>query len=277
MWIWCQSVYTNCYTRTWLCEDCSKWQKWNINLYHWEDSSIRILWSVCCAPWSRCLKQVTSQVVNHEGSVIVICATSLDLGLIQPHNDLNASIPDCRRLIFCNADHPNKYQNKKIELGSSVFKVPETEVNQYVTKEVQDENKQQHCPAQTDTVLEKRKGHRTKSATMRSKKSKKCAIRCKTEHKGDQIVMLPHKPAIKMKKPGQETHKDVLQYKNYSDIFLNNRINDLDTDKLLLTVVIFLRSEENVFPANFVTPGGVWENVFTHKIWVNGWCYCHLW
>ena len=43
-----------------------------------------------------------------------------------------------------------------------------------------------------------------------------------------------------------------------------------DLDKLLLTAVSFLRSEENVFPANFVTPEGVGENVFTHKIWVNG-------
>ena len=44
----------------------------------------------------------------------------------------------------------------------------------------------------------------------------------------------------------------------------------LDLDKLSLTAVSFLRSEENVFPANFVTPEGVWVNVFTHKIWVNG-------
>ena len=44
----------------------------------------------------------------------------------------------------------------------------------------------------------------------------------------------------------------------------------LDLDKLLLTAVSFLRSEENVFPANFVTSEGLWENVFTHKIWVNG-------
>ena len=28
----------------------------------------------------------------------------------------------------------------------------------------------------------------------------------------------------------------------------------LDLDKLLLTAVSFLKSEENVFPANFVTP-----------------------
>ena len=39
----------------------------------------------------------------------------------------------------------------------------------------------------------------------------------------------------------------------------------LDLDKLLLTAVSFLRSEENVFPANFVTPEGVWENVLPIK------------
>ena len=37
--------------------------------------------------------------------------------------------------------------------------------------------------------------------------------------------------------------------------FLNNRIfNLLERDKLLLTAVSFLKSEENVFPANFDTP-----------------------
>ena len=105
---------------------------------------------------TRCLKKVTIQVVNHEGSVIVSCATSLDLGLIQPQGKLNASIPDFGRLIFSSADHPNKYQNKKTESSSSVSKVLETEVNQYVTQELQDENKQQQCPAQTDTVLQKK-------------------------------------------------------------------------------------------------------------------------
>ena len=92
-------------------------------------------------PDTRCLKEVTFQVVNHEESVIVSCVTSLDLGLIQPHTRLNASIPDCGRLIFSNADHPNKYQNKKIESHSSVFKVAEMGVNQYVPQEVQEENK----------------------------------------------------------------------------------------------------------------------------------------
>ena len=173
-------------------------------------------------PDTRCLKEVTFQVVNHEGSVIISCATSLDLGLIQPHSKLNASIPDCGRLIFSSADHPNKYQHKKIESFSSVFKVPETEVNQYVTQEVQDENKQQQCQAQIDTMLQKRKCHKVKSANMRSQKSRSCATKCQKEHKEDQIVMLPYKPATKVKKPGQETHKEVLQNKNCSNVNIVN-------------------------------------------------------
>ena len=141
-------------------------------------------------PDTRCLKDVTFQVVNHEGSVIVSCVTSLDLGLIQPHSELNASVPDCGRLIYSNSDHPNKYPNKKIESSSSVgnnvyvkevqspivSKVPETEVDQYVTQEVENENKQQQCPAQADTVLQDRKCQKVKMHICghRSPKSVNC-------------------------------------------------------------------------------------------------------
>ena len=57
-----------------------------------------------------------------------------------------------------------------------VSKVPETEVNQYVTQEVQDENKQQQCPAQTDTVLQDRKCQKVKSAYMWPQKPKSRAL-----------------------------------------------------------------------------------------------------
>ena len=52
--------------------------------------------------------------------------------------------------------------------------------------------------------------------------SRKPAIKCKKEHKEDQIVMLPHKPARKVKKPGQATHKDVFQNKNCSNVNIVN-------------------------------------------------------
>ena len=52
--------------------------------------------------------------------------------------------------------------------------------------------------------------------------SRKTAIKCKKEHKGDQIFMLLNKPATKVKKPGQSTHKDVLQNKNCSNVKIVN-------------------------------------------------------
>ena len=117
-------------------------------------------------PDTRCLKVLTFQVVNHEGSVLVSCVTSMELGLIQPHSALNASIPDCGRLIHSNADHPGKYKSKKVELVSklsndvyarevqctAVPSMPITEVIQLQNKEAQAENKLQQCPAHISTV-----------------------------------------------------------------------------------------------------------------------------
>ena len=71
-------------------------------------------------PETRCLKEVTFQVVNHEGSVIVSCATSLKLALIQLHSVFNQSVPDCGKLLFSNADHPYKCKNEKIKSSSGV-------------------------------------------------------------------------------------------------------------------------------------------------------------
>ena len=70
-------------------------------------------------PDTKCLKKITFQVVNHEGSIIVSCATSLELGLIQLHSVINKSVPDCGRLPYSDADHPNKYNYKNIESSSS--------------------------------------------------------------------------------------------------------------------------------------------------------------
>ena len=73
--------------------------------------------------------------------------------------------------------------------------MPETEVNQYVTQEVQYENKQQQCPTQTGIVLQKKKCHKVKSVIMRPQKSRSCATKWKKEQKEDQIVEPWHKPA----------------------------------------------------------------------------------
>ena len=57
---------------------------------------------------------------------------------------------------------------------------------------------------------------------MQLQKSKSYATKVKTENKEDQIVKLPYKPARKVKKPGQEIHKEVLQNKNYSNVNIMN-------------------------------------------------------
>ena len=48
----------------------------------------------------------------------------------------------------------------------AVPNVPGTEVNQCVTQDVQDEDKQQQCPAKADTVLDDRKCQKVKSVYM---------------------------------------------------------------------------------------------------------------
>ena len=57
---------------------------------------------------TKCLMEVTFQVTSHEGSVIVSCVTSLALGLILLHSDLDSTVPDSGSLISCKADHPLK-------------------------------------------------------------------------------------------------------------------------------------------------------------------------
>ena len=63
-------------------------------------------------PNTKCFKEVTFQVVNHEGCVIVSCATSIDLDLIQPHSELNSRVPKYSRLIYSCVDNPDKYRYK---------------------------------------------------------------------------------------------------------------------------------------------------------------------
>ena len=51
------------------------------------------------------LHEVTFQVISHEGSVIVSCATSLELSLIHPHTNLE-ELPEEGLLIYSKADMP---------------------------------------------------------------------------------------------------------------------------------------------------------------------------
>ena len=61
-------------------------------------------------PDTKCFQEVTFQVVSTEGSVIVSCATSICLNLIQIHSELNSSRPKCGKLIYSCADDLNKKQ-----------------------------------------------------------------------------------------------------------------------------------------------------------------------
>ena len=58
-------------------------------------------------PDTKCLRKISFQEVNHEGSVIVSCVTNLELGLIKLHSVFSDSVPECGRLLYSEAEHPN--------------------------------------------------------------------------------------------------------------------------------------------------------------------------
>ena len=68
-------------------------------------------------PDTKLLHEVTFQVTSHEGSVIVSCATSLELGLIHPHRKLD-ELPEEGSLIYSRADMPKKKKNKNCQAES---------------------------------------------------------------------------------------------------------------------------------------------------------------
>ena len=127
---------------------------------------------------------------NHERSVIICCATSLELGLIQLHSVFNQSVPDCGRLLFSGADHPNKCTNESFKSSPSVGDnasplevqskiVPDvtaTEVNQHVTHMGQDKNKLMQCQAPVPTVLQDRKCQKMKNVNMQLQEPKCCVM-----------------------------------------------------------------------------------------------------
>ena len=58
-------------------------------------------------PDSKFLQEVTFYVANNNGSVLLSCATTLALGLIQPHTRFDCLLPRAS-LITSGADHPEK-------------------------------------------------------------------------------------------------------------------------------------------------------------------------
>ena len=74
-------------------EDCTKLAPSNkVAVKTYTTKKIKIVGSCklfIVHPDTKCLQEETFQVVSHEGSVIISCATSIDLNLIQPHRDLD--------------------------------------------------------------------------------------------------------------------------------------------------------------------------------------------
>ena len=137
------------------CQNLAPSNKSNVKTYNTE--KIQIVGSCdlfVLHPNTKCLQEVTFQVTSHEGIVIISCATSLLLGLVQPYRDLDV-IPDKGSLICSKGDLPvkQKYMKKAIyklsnNVNSSIVsKVEETKVIQCMNKEVQTRSKQQQCQA----------------------------------------------------------------------------------------------------------------------------------
>ena len=61
----------------------------------------------------QCFHKVKFQVVSVEGSVIISCATSINLNLIQIPDQLDTKIPDCTGLVYNSANAPYKHQYKE--------------------------------------------------------------------------------------------------------------------------------------------------------------------
>ena len=158
-------------------------------------------------PDTRCLIKKTFQVTCHEGSVIVSCGTSLALGLIQPHNNLDSTVPDSCSLISSKADHSLKEKSKKIvsvsklsnnvnsrdEQSPAVSRVQGIDVNQCVNQEGKVKYKQQQHQVQTNTVSDDKNDQKKTSEHMRQLKpnfnemqSKEPAIKYKKRYRKDQ-------------------------------------------------------------------------------------------
>ena len=99
--------------------DCTKLAPSNKDgIFTYTTEKIKVIGScelLLLHPNTKCFKEVTFQVVNHEGGVILSCATSIDFNLIQPHSELNSQVPNYGKLIYSCADDPGKHKYKKMK------------------------------------------------------------------------------------------------------------------------------------------------------------------
>ena len=107
-----------------------------------------------------CLKEVTFNVISHEGSVVLSCVTTLDLCFIQPCSNLD-SIPSSASLIASKANYLRKKKSQKYMLVSKPKKnvcsrkeqspklllAQGYSVNQCVMYEDKEETNKQKCQA----------------------------------------------------------------------------------------------------------------------------------
>ena len=109
--------------------------------------------------------EVTFQVTSHEGSVIVSCAASFEVGLIQPHRDLD-DISDSGSLIYSKVDPLVKQKYNK---SVPVFKLSDN----IRSREVQAKCKQQQCQALVHTLFSDKNCQETKYVHMHTMQSSK--------------------------------------------------------------------------------------------------------
>ena len=97
--------------------DCSKLTQNQLEgIYTYTTEKIPVIGScelLVLHPDDKCFLKGPFHVVSVEGSVIVSCASSINLNLIQIHNELDTNIPDCTRLYYSSADKPRANQEKK--------------------------------------------------------------------------------------------------------------------------------------------------------------------
>ena len=86
---------------------------------------------------------MTFQVTSHEGSVIVSCATTIELGLKDPHSNLD-EVTEEGSLIYSIADMPKKQKNKNCQAEN---------VNMWPVKPQIDVQLKKHIPLHKENKL----------------------------------------------------------------------------------------------------------------------------
>ena len=130
-------------------------------------------------PDTQCLKEVTFYVTSHEGSAVLSCATTLELSLIQCHNNLD-HISSSASLISSKIDHLRKNRSwKYMQVQMPCHKVHSSKeqspalltshnhnVNQCVVYEDQNETSKQECTAYDISICDDNNCQSTKCVKM---------------------------------------------------------------------------------------------------------------